>query len=82
MSERATRGIAITALWLGVCLSIFQLWQPIAGFFPPGALPFEHILGLQGATYFRPTHLGWILVLGYLLYPVARDGSWTRLFDG
>ena len=33
------------------------------------ALPFEAVLGLQPATYFRPIHLAWILCIGYLVYP-------------
>ncbi len=65
---------------IGVGLSLFQLWQPIVGFFPPGSIPFETVLGLQPATYFRPTHLGWILCLGFLVYPL-RDGKPWKLFD-
>ena len=62
-------------LWvLAVGLSLFQLWQPLAGFLPPGVLPFERLTGLQPATYLRPTHLGWILVLGFLLYPLSQRG--------
>jgi len=61
-------GLLISALAIG--LSIFQLWQPLVGFFPPGALPFERLLGLQPATYFRPSHLAWVLCLGLLLYPL------------
>ena len=67
------------AIALAVGLSLFQIWQPLAGFFPPGALPFETVLGLQPATYFRPTHLAWVLCLGYLLYPLP--GRW-RIADG
>jgi TRAP transporter 4TM/12TM fusion protein len=58
---------------LAALLSVFQLWQPIVGFFPPGAIPFEAILGLQPATYFRPTHLGWIIALGFLVYPLTHS---------
>jgi TRAP transporter 4TM/12TM fusion protein len=54
---------------LAVALSLFQLWQPIVGFVPPGVVPLESVLGLQPATYFRPTHLGWILIIGFLVYP-------------
>ncbi|MEQ8692721.1 MAG: TRAP transporter fused permease subunit, partial [Pseudomonadales bacterium] len=39
------------------------------GFLPPGSLPLEEVLGLLPATYFRPVHLVWILVIGFLLYP-------------
>lgn len=56
---------------LAVMLSVFQLWQPVVGFFPPGALPFEAFLGLLPATYFRPVHLCWVLVIGYLIYPLS-----------
>lgn len=57
---------------LAVALSLYQLWQPLAGFLPPDALPFESVLGLQPATTFRPTHLCWILVLGFGFYPLSR----------
>ena len=57
---------------LACLLSIFQVWQPLAGFFPPGALPFEAYLGLLPATLFRPIHLTWILIIGYLAYPTPR----------
>ncbi|NKB98512.1 MAG: TRAP transporter fused permease subunit [Pseudomonadales bacterium] len=62
---------------LAVTLSIFQIWQPVVGFIPPGVLPFEEILGLQPATYFRPIHLAWILVIGFLIYPLP--GLWRWL---
>lgn len=66
---------------LAVSLSIFQLWQPIVGFFAPGTLPFETVIGLQPATYFRPTHLCWVLVLGFLVYPVSHNRV-ARIIDG
>ncbi len=65
---------------VALLLSVFQLWQPLVGFFPPGAVPFESIFGLQPATYFRPTHLAWILTLGFLAYPLAATG-WRRGLD-
>ncbi len=58
-------------VFLAVGLSLFQVWQPLAGFVPPGVMPFESVLGLQPATYFRPTHLAWILCLGFLVYPLG-----------
>jgi len=64
---------------LAVALSLFQLWQPLAGFLPPGAVPWEAVFGLQPATYFRPTHLGWILVLGFLIYPLSSRRSLRAL---
>ena len=56
---------------LGVALSLFQLWRPVVGFVPPGVVPFESVFGLLPATYFRPVHLSWVLVLGLLVYPLA-----------
>ena len=65
---------------LAMLLSVFQLWQPLVGFFPPGAVPFEKVFGLQPATYFRPTHLAWILSLGFLVYPLSRSAA-SRWLD-
>ena len=66
---------------VALALSVFQLWQPLVGFFPPGAVPFEQVFGRQPATYFRPTHLAWILSLGFLVYPL-RHSAWSRWLDG
>ena len=74
----SSRGSLVACL--AVMLSVFQLWQPLVGFFPPGVLPFESFIGLLPATYFRPTHLAWILVLGLLYYPVGR-GKAFRFLD-
>ncbi len=63
------------ALLAAVGLSIVQVWQPLAGFFPAEFLPFESVLGLQPATYFRPIHLCWILCLGFLVYPLSTQVS-------
>lgn len=68
----APAGFVVVCLAVG--LSVFQLWQPIVGFFPPGFIPFESMLGLLPATYFRPVHLSWILILGLLYYPVGKTG--------
>lgn len=54
---------------MAALLSLYQLWQPVAGFVPAEYLP--HWLAVQGATYFRPAHLGWVLVLGFLVYPLS-----------
>ena len=62
-------------------LSVFQLWQPVAGFVPPGVLPFETILGMQPAVYFRPVHLCWVLCLGFWVYPLRLRGSELPLID-
>ena len=83
MSDRSrsngltARVIAVVA----VSLSLFQVWQPMAGFMPPGTIPFEDLFGMQPAVYFRPAHLLFILVLGLLLYPVKRGGFVFKLFD-
>ncbi|MDA1075775.1 MAG: TRAP transporter fused permease subunit [Proteobacteria bacterium] len=63
-----------------VALSLYQLWQPVAGFVPAAWMPFEAILGLQPATYFRPVHLGWILALGFIAYPLGK-APFVRLLD-
>jgi TRAP transporter 4TM/12TM fusion protein len=81
-SSNTPRTLAIVASLVAVSLSIFQLWQPLVGFLPVGSLPFESVLGQQPATYFRPIHLAWILVLGFLVYPIAGEGSWRRFIDG
>ena len=73
--------VSILATAVAVSLSLFQVWQPLVGFFSFGSLPFENVLGQQPATYFRPIHLAWILVLGYVVYPMAKDSSPARLFD-
>ena len=62
--------LVISTVALAVTLSLYQIWQPLAGFFAPGVIPFEQVLGLQPATYFRPVHLAWILCLGFLVYPL------------
>ncbi len=63
---------------VAVLLSLYQVWQTVVGFFPPGVLPLENVVGLQPATYFRPTHLVWILALGFLVYPLKPG---LRLLD-
>ncbi len=79
MSETSAQ-FGRVAMLLGVMLSVFQLWQPLVGFLPPGSVPFEAILGLQPATYLRPTHLAWVLCLGYLIYPLSQSKG-ARLWD-
>ena len=69
-----TGRIGNVVLVLAGLLSIFQLWQPIVGFLPANVLPFEQLFGLLPATYFRPTHLGWVLCIGFLAYPLVRSG--------
>lgn len=79
-SEGNTRAIAVLIVLLAMGLSLFQLWQPIVGFLPPGFVPLEEVFGLLPATYLRPTHLGWVLILGFLVYPL-RDQPWPRSLD-
>ena len=80
-SDRTPTYVALFASVLAISLSLFQLWQPLVGFFPVGSLPFESILGQQPATYFRPIHLAWILVLGFVVYPVAKEQGLLRWLD-
>lgn len=81
-SSSTPKAIVVLASVVAVSLSVFQLWQPLVGFFPVGSLPFESVLGQQPATYFRPIHLAWVLALGFLVYPIAREGTWLRYVDG
>jgi len=74
----APTGLALVCLAIG--LSLFQLWQPVVGFFPPGVIPFEKVFGLLPATYFRPAHLAWVLVLGLFYYPLGEKIG-QRLLD-
>jgi len=69
---------SVLVLGLAVLLSTYQLWQPVAGFIPADILPTW--LQLQGATFFRPAHLGWVLVLGFLAYPLGA-GRALRIVD-
>ena len=78
--QRAFGPEGAVVMVLAVALSLYQLWQPIVGFFPPGVVPLEHILGLQPATYFRPVHLCWIMVLGIVAYPLG-TAMLTRVVD-
>ncbi len=49
-----------------IALSCFQLWQSLTG--------------SLGATFFRPIHLTWIIVLTFLHYPLSRERS-ARVID-
>lgn len=73
-SDLTLRSWPVLVTVVAAVLSVFQLWQPIAGFVPPGALPFESLLGMQPALYFRPVHLCWILCLGFWVYPLRLRG--------
>ena len=74
----APTGLGLVCLAIG--LSLFQLWQPVVGFFPPGVIPLEKVFGLLPATYFRPAHLAWVLVLGLFYYPLGEKIG-QRLLD-
>ena len=74
----APTGLGLVCLAIG--LSLFQLWQPVVGFFPPGIIPLEKVFGLLPATYFRPAHLAWVLVLGLFYYPLGEKIG-QRLLD-
>ena len=74
----APTGLGLVCLAIG--LSLFQLWQPVVGFFPPGVIPIEKVFGLLPATYFRPAHLAWVLVLGLFYYPLGEKIG-QRLLD-
>ena len=51
---------------VAIALSCFQLWQSLSG--------------AIGATFFRPIHLTWIIVLTFLHYPLAKTRT-ARLVD-
>ena len=76
--DQTKSAVARVAVLLAIALSLYQLWQPVAGFVPAAFLPFW--LEVPGATFFRPAHLGWVLALGFLLYPLA--GERLRWLDG
>ena len=71
MSDRSrsngltARVIAVVA----VSLSLFQVWQPMAGFMPPGTIPFEDFFGMQPAVYFPSSPLAFYLGLGVVTLP-------------
>lgn len=69
---------SVTLMAIAALLSVYQLWQPIAGFLPAEVVP--SWLQVQGATFFRPVHLGWVLVLGFLAYPLG-VGAALRVVD-
>ena len=84
MSDRSrSNGLTarVIAVVCGLALS-FPSMAAMAGFMPPGTIPFEDLFGMQPAVYFRPAHLLFILVLGLLLYPVKKRGGFVfKLFD-
>lgn len=59
LSEDRAVPLALPVLVLGAALSLFQLWQAVSG--------------SLGATWLRPIHLTWILVLGFLAAAPGRS---------
>ena len=67
-----TKIIGYLLLALAVALSAFQVWQGITS--------------TISATYFRPTHLAWVMVLIFLHYPLVKTETNSlylpgRIFD-
>ena len=56
--------VSILATAVAVSLSLFQVWQPLVGFFSLGSLPFESDIGAATGNLFSHPP-AWILVLGY-----------------
>ena len=59
MNNTTTKSIGYLLLALAVALSAFQVWQGITS--------------TISATYFRPTHLAWVMVLIFLHYPLVKN---------
>jgi len=63
--EKLISAIGVLILLTAIALSIFQIWQGISS--------------TISATYFRPIHLCWVLVLIFLRYPLVYHPS-NRLY--
>lgn len=61
MKELVVCWFGVGILLLAVSLSVFQLWQGVTS--------------TLSATYFRPVHLSWIMVLVFLHYPVIKSSN-------
>ncbi|OED45038.1 transporter [Endozoicomonas sp. (ex Bugula neritina AB1)] len=61
MNRIITTSLGYVLLILAVILSAFQIWQGITS--------------TISATYFRPTHLAWVMVLIFLHYPLVKKES-------
>ena len=59
MNSFTTKSLGYLLLALAVTLSAFQVWQGITS--------------TISATYFRPTHLAWVMVLIFLHYPLVKN---------
>ncbi len=58
-NSSVTRYLLLLATLLAVGLSVFQIWQGISA--------------QLSAPVFRPVHLGWVLVLVFLVYPLVKE---------
>ena len=57
--EKTVTVLGFIILGIAIALSIFQIWQGVSS--------------TISATYFRPIHLCWVLVLIFLHYPLIRN---------
>ncbi|GAM59528.1 fused permease component [Vibrio ishigakensis] len=57
--HKLTQMLGYLVLTVAVALSVFQIWQGITS--------------TISATYFRPIHLCWVLVLIFLHYPLIKN---------
>ena len=62
------RFLGYLLLALAVTLSAFQIWQGITS--------------TISATYFRPTHLAWVMVLVFLHYPLTKNEKSSYYWPG
>ena len=72
MNSITSKSLGYLLLALAVTLSVFQVWQGITS--------------TISATYFRPTHLAWVIVLIFLHYPLVKNEKNSlylpgRIFD-
>ncbi|WP_372880690.1 TRAP transporter permease [Psychromonas sp.] len=63
--EKTVKVLGFMILGIAIALSIFQIWQGVSS--------------TISATYFRPIHLCWVLVLIFLHYPLISDRD-SRLY--
>lgn len=59
--SRFNQGLGYLLLALAVLLSVFQIWQGLTS--------------TISATYFRPAHLTWVMVLIFLHYPLIKNAG-------
>ena len=68
MNQKTIRVIEYAVLTLAVSLSVFQLWQGITS--------------TISATYLRPTHLAWVMVLIFMHYPLVKSSEQSSFLPG